>query len=298
MAAPSATEDQLKLTLTQHIKASPQQVFEAWLDPDVLCRWLGPHEWVESCKTAVQEPHVGGRYQLSMNSKAVPGHKPCGSGVSGVYRTIEKYTRLAFTWIRDGENVEMLVTVQFEPQGAGTLVTLTHEGFASQEACDQHRAGWGPSLVQLAELTEPRLVLTQQIKASPKQVFEALLDPKLIGRWLGPRSMVQSCEVMAIEPRVGGAYRIKMEKRTDSPTGPGTIFVTGIFREINPPNRVVYTWMWEEQQVQSEVTFELEAHGGGTQLTLTQVGFATTQSKLGHSRGWTGSLQQLAEILQ
>ncbi len=298
MVLTSPNETELKLTLTQQVNATPQRVFEAWLDPQLLCKWIGPRAWVESCETSTLEPRVGGRYQMRMKSKPVPGRDACGSGVSGVYRAIDRHTRLAFTWIRDGENIEMLVTILFEPTGAGTLVTLTHEGFPSDAVRDQHRAGWSGSLTQLADLVGLRLVLKQQVNASPRRVFDALLDPKLICQWMGPRSMVKSCDVMTLDPSVGGRYRLRMDRRDDAPNGPGTIFVTGIYQEIDRPNRLVYSWMWEEQNHESRVAFELTPHAGGTEVTLIHDGFANVESQRGHERGWTASLRQLAEILQ
>jgi uncharacterized protein YndB with AHSA1/START domain len=297
MTMTNAIETELKVTLTQHVNASPQRVFEAWLDPQLLCKWIGPRAWVEWCETAVLEPRVGGRYQLRSHTRPRPGHDPC-SGVSGVYRQIDRHTRLSFTWLRDGEDVETLVTVLFEPDGAGTLLTLTHEGFASDYVRKQHLAGWAGSLTQLADLLELRLTLTQQVNAPPQRVFDALLDPKLVCRWMGPRTMVEACEIMTLEPRVGGRYRFKMVRRADSPNGPGTIFVTGTYQEIYPPNRLVYSWMWEDQGHESRVTYELKSHAGGTEVTLIHEGFASVDSQQGHQRGWTASLQQLASVLE
>lgn len=299
MAVTSAIESQLSLSLTQQINAEPRRVFEAWLDPNILCKWIGPRAWVESCETVVLEPQIGGRYQLRTQARAVAGHEPCSGGVSGVYRRIDRYSRLSFTWLREGEVSESLVTITFAPSGKGTLVTLTHQGFTSEEARDQHQAGWAGSLPQLADLLDLRLTLKQYVNAPPQRVFDALVDPTLISRWMGPRSMVQSCEVMTMEPRVGGKYRIKMNRRPDAPGGrPGTLFVTGTYQTVDRPNRLTYSWMWEDQGHESRVTYELKPHAGGTEVTLIHEGFANVETREGHSRGWTASLQQLAQLLE
>lgn len=147
--------------------------------------------------------------------------------------------------------------------------------------------------------TDLKLTLTQQVNAPPQRVFDALLDPKLICRWMGPRMMVKSCEVVALDPRVGGRYRIRMDRRIEAPDGrPATLFVTGVYQQIDPPNRVAFSWMWEDEGQESRVAFELKPHAGGTEVTLTHDGFASVERKQGHGLGWTASLQQLAEVLQ
>ena len=297
MAMAIASEAELKVTLTQHVNAPPSRVFEAWLDPQLLCKWIGPRAWVESCEVAVLEPRVGGKYQLQTRSKPMPGREACGNGVTGVYRQIDRHTRLSFTWMRDGDDAETLVTVDFKPDGAGTLVTLTHAGFRSEPVREQHAAGWGGSLPQLADLLELRLTLRQQVNAPPPRVFDALLDPKLVCQWMGPRTMVKTCEVLTLEPRVGGTYRLKMDRRADAPNGPGTLFVTGRYQQIERPTRLVYSWMWEDQQHESQVAFELKAHAGGTEVTLIHDGFASIESRQGHEQGWTVSLRQLGEMV-
>ena len=151
--------------------------------------------------------------------------------------------------------------------------------------------------VASANETQLNLTVTQHVNASPQQVFDALLDPKLVCRWLGPRSMVEACEVITLEPRVGGRYRLKMVRRADSPMGPGDLFVAGVYRQIDRPNRLVYSWSWDHQPHESQVTYDLKPHAGGTEVTLTHDGLASIESQQSHGRGWTASLQQLADIL-
>jgi uncharacterized protein YndB with AHSA1/START domain len=298
MAVTSATENELKVTVTKQINASPQRVFDAWLDPKLLCKWIGPREWVEWCETALLEPRVGGRYELHTRIKPMPGRDACKGGVSGVYRKIDRHTLLSFTWIRQGEDIETLVTVRFEPSGAGTRLTLTHEGFTSEQAREQHLAGWSGSMSQLIELLELRLTLKQQVNAPPERVFDALLDPKLICQWMGPRMMVESCEVMTLEPHVGGRFRLKMYQRPDAPMGPAALIVTGTYQEIDPPRRLVYSWMWEHEKLESLVAWNLKPNAGGTEVVLVHDGFASAERMQSHERGWTASMQQLAGALE
>ena len=151
---------------------------------------------------------------------------------------------------------------------------------------------------EVAKENELKLTLKQQVKAPPARVFEALLDPKQVCQWMGPRSMVESCEVMALDARVGGSYRLKMNRRAQTDDRPRTLFVTGIYQQIDRPNRVAFSWMWEDQQHESHVAFELKPNAGGTEVTLIHQGFANLQTMQGHNNGWTASLQQLAALLE
>ena len=139
--------------------------------------------------------------------------------------------------------------------------------------------------VESAHLT---LRLTQQVNASPERVFDALLDPKSVGAWMGPRTMVEACIPEALDPHVGGVYRLRMRRRADSPRGPGDQVVTGVYREIDRPRRLVFTWQWEDEVHQSLVTFNLRPSGGGTEVTLVHENLPTPESRDGHNRGWAG----------
>ena len=71
----------------------------------------------------------------------------------------------------------------------------------------------------------------------------------------------------------------------------------GTYREIVPPERLVYTWTWEGENVETLVTLELEAVDGGTELTMTQEGFRDSRAVAMHDHGWAGSLDRLEGLL-
>lgn len=145
--------------------------------------------------------------------------------------------------------------------------------------------------------SQPNLVLKQQVNAPPHRVFDALIDPKLVCQWMGPKMMVASCNVLAMDARVGGQYRIKMDLRPDAPHAPGPLIVTGTYQTIDRPTRLVYSWVWEHEGHESKVTYELRPHAGGTEVTLIHEGLANAEVRQGHSRGWTACLQQLAQVI-
>ena len=53
------------------------------------------------------------------------------------------------TWRWEGEGLETTVTITFKPERGGTLVTITHEGFADDQTRDDHIQGWNDCLDRL-----------------------------------------------------------------------------------------------------------------------------------------------------
>ena len=77
-----------------------------------------------------------------------PFHGP--HEVGGVYREVTPDQRLVFTWAwRSTPERESLVSVALRPDGAATLLTLTHEQFFDQAARDGHERGWTGTLDKL-----------------------------------------------------------------------------------------------------------------------------------------------------
>jgi len=132
------------------IAASAEDLFDAWLDPLALAQWMRPGT-IQSTVARV-EPHVGGSYEITMQAASGPIlHK-------GVYRTIDRPTRLAFTWITAfTENQETLVTVDFIRLGQRTEVVVTHEQLP-ESARPSHHKGWTSGLEHLDEACQKGLI--------------------------------------------------------------------------------------------------------------------------------------------
>jgi uncharacterized protein YndB with AHSA1/START domain len=137
------------LTLKRRFRAPPAAVFAAWTDPEKIKRWMGPEGFV--MLKAASDPRVGGRYRIEMRSPDGNGHD-----VGGFYREVIADEKLVFTWQWDvtppDEPHESLVTVLFEPDGGGTLLTLTHERLRNEESRAGHEHGWIGSLDKLEKL--------------------------------------------------------------------------------------------------------------------------------------------------
>ena len=141
------------------------------------------------------------------------------------------------------------------------------------------------------------LVITRSFDAPRERVFDAWLDPVGIGKWIGPRNI--RAEALESSPKVGGNYRIQM-RGTDGSDGP---IVSGIYREIVRPERLVFTWAWETAHSQGMpggetiVTLTFRERGGKTEMTLRHEGFPAKESRDSHDKGWNGSFDKLAELL-
>ena len=143
------------------------------------------------------------------------------------------------------------------------------------------------------------MVLTRLIGAPRDAVFAAWTDPELLKNWWGPKGFTNPvCEVDA---RPGGAIRVHM-RAPDGRTYP----MTGIFREIIPPERLVFRSAALDEkgnpifEVLNTVTFE--ERNGKTQLTVHAfVAIETADAAkflAGMEQGWSQTLDRLAEAVQ
>ncbi len=76
--------------------------------------------------------------------------------------------------------------------------------------------------------------------------------------------------------------------------------MSGVYREIDRPRRLVFTWAWHndgKRGHETEVTVDFRAKGGGTLMTLTQRTFAESKDRDMHQMGWSSSFNDLAKFL-
>lgn len=133
------------------------------------------------------------------------------------------------------------------------------------------------------------LVVRRVIGAPRERVFAAWLDPVSLARWMCP-GPVTSVDV-ALDPRVGGRFRIVMHKPD------GAVEHTGEYLAIEPPARLRFTWISVNTDGRpSEVAIEFLDRGAATELVLTHRGLPQRQVE-GHRQGWTDIVRKLEETL-
>ena len=146
-----------------------------------------------------------------------------------------------------------------------------------------------------AARTTARTLTVRRLFPSPREkVFEAWTDPEALVTWWGGE-LAQTVSA-TVDLRVGGAYRLTMRSR-------GQVFaLEGVYEEVEPPARLVYTWRWDGLEVdggrRSLVTVEFHDRGGATEVVVTHEGTGTTNSFAFHQGGWTASLQRLGQVLE
>lgn len=140
-------------------------------------------------------------------------------------------------------------------------------------------------------INAPSLEVRRTYNVPRERVFAAWAEPERLRRWLAPPDATIS--ELAADVREGGTYRIAM-RMSD-----GELWaVRGTYREVLKPERLVFTWSWEEDKPEDEVvtivTIELYDRGGATELVLTHAGFVEKESRDRHEGGWKMLLDQLA----
>ena len=137
------------------------------------------------------------------------------------------------------------------------------------------------------------LELIASFSAPPERIFAMLTEPAELARWWGPSGF--ELPAAELDLSVNGRYRFTMKPPDGAP-----FHLSGTFREIDPPGRLVYTFRWDEPTADDRetlVTLALDAHDGGTRVSLSQGRFATEERLVLHRDGWTDSFEKLREVL-
>jgi uncharacterized protein YndB with AHSA1/START domain len=137
------------------------------------------------------------------------------------------------------------------------------------------------------------LRLTRTLLAQRSAVWSAITEPEQLARWWGPTGFTSPR--VEFEPRIGGRYRIAMQ-----PPKGDLFHLHGEFRQVDPPSRLAFTFVWEPPDPDDRETLvklELEDRGQQTSVSLEQGEFATPARLEVHQNGWTESFEKLEELL-
>ncbi|MES2475006.1 MAG: SRPBCC family protein [Verrucomicrobiota bacterium] len=141
------------IRLHRVIRATPDRVYRAFLDPDAKVKWLPPHGFTG--KIHHLDARVGGTYQMSFtNFTTGESHR-----FGGTYTELTPHERIRYTDRFDDPNLpgEMDVTVELKQVSCGTELHITQEGVPAAIPAEACYLGWQESLLLLAQLVEPEI---------------------------------------------------------------------------------------------------------------------------------------------
>ena len=140
---------------------------------------------------------------------------------------------------------------------------------------------------------KPSLALSRHYPVAPQKVWRAWTDPQALKRWWGPGT-AEGVSLAQLDVRVGGRFRIIFggAQGTDHE-------VTGIYKEVVPNRKLVFTWTWPRTTPEREsvVTIVFKAAGTGTELDFRHEQLFDESVRDGHKRGWGESLDKLQQYL-
>ncbi len=256
----------LILVVSRQFDASPETVFNAWLDAESVCQWLFSTPGGVMERVAIT-PQVGGGFEIfERRGEQLATHY-------GTFVELDRPRRLAFDFSTDREQTPTRVSIDFEPRDGGCFVTLTHEMDAKWASYgDSVRAGWGGALDDLAHTLQGEtragreIVQMREYYAPREQVWEAWIKPEHVDKWWGPDGFVTKTESMDVRPDGRWSYTM---------TGPdGTIFPNHIhYMDVAAPERLIYAHGAEDgAPAHFHVTVIFEALGAtSTRVTMTSL---------------------------
>lgn len=138
------------LQLFRVIKATPQLVYRAFLDPAALCKWLPPNGY--TCSIEHLNAVVGGTFKMSFCNFASGESHSFG----GRYLALQPEEFIQYTDVFDDPNLagEITVTVRLKAVACGTELVIEQAGIPEQIPLEMCHLGWQDSLMLLQNLLE------------------------------------------------------------------------------------------------------------------------------------------------
>jgi uncharacterized protein YndB with AHSA1/START domain len=292
-----STTEVMTVKVTRHFDATPERVFDAWLDPQMVRRFLFATPTGEMVRVDI-DGRVGGKFLIVRRTN--------GDDVEhvGEYLVIERPRRLVFTFaVPRYSSQSTLVSIDIVPSATGCTLTLAHEGVLPEWA-DRTQDGWGMILNALdgalddmqqqpyAELTAPNTITLDRLLPGPiERVWQYIADSDKRRTWLGSGHM---------EQKVGTTFSLYLRNSDlstiEEPTPPhyakhdaGYITECRI-TQCDPPKALAF--VWDET---SEITITLSPAGDHVRLRLTHRQVSGNVPMSGFGAAWHTHLGFLAD---
>lgn len=141
------------IRLHRVLRATPERVYRAFLDPDAMAKWVPPNGFTG--KVHQMDARVGGSYKMSFTNFTTGKSHHFG----GEYLELVPHERIRYTDKFEDPNLAgaMQVTISFKAVSCGTEVNITQEGVPDAIPADACYLGWQESLALLAKLVEAEI---------------------------------------------------------------------------------------------------------------------------------------------
>ena len=135
------------------LRATPERIYRAFLDPDALAKWLPPNGFTG--KVHQMDAKVGGGYKMSFTNFTSGNSHSFG----GKYMELKPHERIRYTNQFDNPGLpgEMKTTVTIKKVSVGTELNVLQEGIPSAIPAEACYLGWQESLTLLAKLVEAEI---------------------------------------------------------------------------------------------------------------------------------------------
>jgi uncharacterized protein YndB with AHSA1/START domain len=132
------------------LRAKPERVYRAFLDPDAMVKWLPPNGFTGKVHHA--DAKVGGTYRMSFTNFSTGTSHSFG----GTYLELKANELIRYTDKFDNPGLpgEMITTITLKPVFCGTELNITQEGIPAMIPAEACYLGWQESLTLLAKLVE------------------------------------------------------------------------------------------------------------------------------------------------
>ena len=141
------------VTLHRVLRATPDRVYRAFIDPDAMVKWLPPNGF--TAKMHEMDARVGGRYKMSFTNFTTGQSHSFG----GKYVELKPNEKLRYTDAFDDPNLpgEMVTTVSITPVSCGVELRVVQEGIPAMIPVEQCYLSWQESLTLLTKLVEAEI---------------------------------------------------------------------------------------------------------------------------------------------
>jgi uncharacterized protein YndB with AHSA1/START domain len=137
------------------------------------------------------------------------------------------------------------------------------------------------------------LRIERTFQAPAERVFDAWTSEEVMRRWWQAERGWETSEA-EVDLRVGGAVRVVMhDPDKDVAHGGG-----GTYTEIEPPNRLAFTWLWDGDTRRTLIEIDFEEIDGRTTVRFTHSGLWDEEAVRSHEGGWSRILDNLGRTLE